>query len=156
MAFVRIIVDGDSLLRQWTDLAPGKTRSSAAAREELLIRLTQYYDATGTPISVVFCAAQPGNDTDEPRSSREVEVLLSRAGQTVDQVVKRVLHRFRPNGEALVVTDNSAASEFDAPPGTVLSDCARFIRALETTLQDLEREITSFNQQERNRFLRAS
>ena len=54
MALVRILVDGYSLLHNWTELAPGKPRYSAAAREELIAALTQYHDACGTPITVIF------------------------------------------------------------------------------------------------------
>jgi len=54
MALARILVDGYSLLHAWTELAPGKPRFSAAAREELIHVLTQYHDMTGTPLTVVF------------------------------------------------------------------------------------------------------
>ena len=54
MALVRILVDGYSLLHNWPHLAPRKARHSAAAREELIHVLTQYRDAIGTPITVVF------------------------------------------------------------------------------------------------------
>ena len=36
MSLVRILVDGYSLLHSWPELAPGKARYSAAAREELV------------------------------------------------------------------------------------------------------------------------
>ena len=39
MALVRILVDGYSLLHDWPELAPGKARHSASAREELIQRL---------------------------------------------------------------------------------------------------------------------
>jgi predicted RNA-binding protein with PIN domain len=56
---VRILVDGYSLLHSWRELAPGKARHSAAAREELIHVLRQYGDAIGTPITVVFDGAGP-------------------------------------------------------------------------------------------------
>jgi hypothetical protein len=34
MPLVRILVDGYSLLHNWPELAPGKARHSAAARDE--------------------------------------------------------------------------------------------------------------------------
>ena len=62
MALVRILVDGYSLLHNWPELAPGKPRHSAAAREELIHWLTRYHDATGTPITIFFVdgARRPG------------------------------------------------------------------------------------------------
>lgn len=59
MALVRILVDGYSLLHNWPELAPGKARHSAAARAELVHVLTQYHDATGTPLTIFLMAAAP-------------------------------------------------------------------------------------------------
>ena len=57
MALVRILVDGYSLLHNWPELAPGRPRHSARARDELVDMLTRYHDATGTPITVFFDGA---------------------------------------------------------------------------------------------------
>ena len=57
MALVRILVDGYSLLHNWPELAPGRARHSAAARDELIRRLTLYQDATGTPVTIFFDGA---------------------------------------------------------------------------------------------------
>ena len=54
MALVRILVDGYSLLHGWPELAPGKPRHSAEARDELVYILTRYHDAVGTPITIFF------------------------------------------------------------------------------------------------------
>ena len=54
VALVRILVDGYSLLHGWPELAPGRPRHSASAREKLVHRLTQYRDAIGTPITIFF------------------------------------------------------------------------------------------------------
>src|SRR6266567_3370333 len=69
MALVRILVDGYSLLHNWPELASGKPRHSAAAREELITQLTQYHDACGTPITIVFDGAGGANDFDRIVSS---------------------------------------------------------------------------------------
>ena len=154
MAYVRILVDGSSLLHQWTDLAPGKARLSAAAREELIIRLTRYYDATGTPITVVFDASLP--DTDALPSNNQVEVLCARTGQTTLQMIERLAHRFHGQGNVLVVSADEVQRQSGALPGAEFTGCQEFVRALETTLEDIERQINQFNQEERNKFLRAS
>jgi predicted RNA-binding protein with PIN domain len=156
MAFVRIIADGHGLLREWTDLAPGQPRLSAAAGEELLLRLTRYYDAIGTPITVVFEGALPGADADEPAAHGDVEVVTTRAGQTTEQLIKRLAYRHRPAGEVLVITDHAAAPGAGGLDGAAVSGCAEFIRTVETTLVDVERKISQFNQEERNKYLRAS
>ena len=87
MALVRILVDGYSLLHGWPELAPGKPRHSAGARDELVYILTRYQDAIGTPITIFFDGggARPGRPKSE--STGHVEVLFSRAGQTADEMI---------------------------------------------------------------------
>src|SRR5688572_18563178 len=85
MAYVRILIDGYnlisawqeyakirrnqgySLLHNWPELAPGKPRHSAAARDELVHVLTRYHDASGTPITLFFDGggAPPGAPKNE-------------------------------------------------------------------------------------------
>src|SRR5262245_46667593 len=128
MALVRILVDGYSLLHHWVNLAPGRPRHSAAAREELIHVLTQYHDASSVPLTIVFDGArtvrEPGETTS---SSRDVEVLYSRAGQTADQIIERAAHRFAEHGEVLVVTDDAMERETVASSGGSVSNCENFV-----------------------------
>src|SRR5690348_11371302 len=94
MALARILVDGYSLLHNWPELAPGRPRHSARAREELIHVLTRYHDATGEPIAVFFDGAGARAGTPAGESNAAVEVLFSRAGQTADQMIERAAHRF--------------------------------------------------------------
>ena len=87
MALVRILVDGYSLLHNWLQLAPGKPRHSAAARDELIRRLTLYRDAIATPITVVFDGSGPRGGKTARTPTPEMEVLYSRAGQTADDII---------------------------------------------------------------------
>src|SRR6266481_6126747 len=111
MALVRILVDGYSLLHSWPELAPRKARHSASARDELIQRLALYQDATGTPITIFFdgAGAPAGTPVVEPTS--KVEVIYARAGQTADDLIERVAHRFTGYGEVLAVTDDFAERE---------------------------------------------
>src|SRR5206468_1345316 len=104
MALARILVDGYSLLHAWEALAPGKPRYSAAARDELISQLTQYYDACGTPITVVFDGASTPQTSSPFPSTPEMEIIYSRPGQSADQLIERAAHRLRDYGEVLVVT----------------------------------------------------
>src|SRR5437868_13480908 len=106
MALVRILIDGYSLLHTWAELAPGKPRHSAAARQELLQRLTLYQDAIGTPITIFFDGGGAPKGTAAALSTPEMEVLYSRSGQTADDMIERATHRFSPYGEVLAVTDD--------------------------------------------------
>jgi hypothetical protein len=157
MALVRILVDGYSLLHSWPELAPGKARFSAAARDELIRVLTLYRDATHTPISIFFDGSSPklGGPSTTP-SSPDVEILFSRAGQTADQMIERAAVRFQPYGEVLAVTDDSAERDTVINLGGMASSCWNFIQTVQNTLAELQDEIKHHNRRERNKFNRRS
>ncbi len=154
MALVRILIDGYSLLHSWPQLAPRKARHSAAAREELIHVLTQYRDAIGTPITVVFDGAGSRRDAREVESRPELEILYSRSGQTADDVIERAAHRLSEFGEVLVVTDDYAERETVLSLGSMASSCQSFIQTIESTLAELERDLKRHNRKERQRFQR--
>ena len=155
MALVRILVDGYSLLHNWPDLAPGRPRHSAAARDELIQRLTKYQDATGTPITIFFDGGgAPIGTPAAPSSSAELEVLYSRSGQTADQMIERAAHRFAQYGEVLAVTDDLAERETVISLGGMASSCWNFIQTVENALAEMADDIKDHNRQERHRFQR--
>lgn len=151
MALVRILVDGYSLLHNWPELARGKARHSAAAREELVRILTQYQDASGTPITIFFDGS--GAPSGVPKNeSRTVEVLFSKAGQTADDLIERAAHRFQPYGEVLAVTDDNAERDTVIALGGSASSCSNFISMVESALSGLAEDVEHYNRTERNRF----
>jgi predicted RNA-binding protein with PIN domain len=150
MALVRILIDGYSLLHNWPELAPGWPRYSAFAREELIRRITQYQDFTGTPVTIFFDGSGKG-PTRIP-ATQEVEVLYSQAGQTADQLIERAAHRFAPYGEVLAVTDDNAERDTVISLGGLASSCWNFIQLVENTLAEQADVIKDHNRQERHRF----
>jgi predicted RNA-binding protein with PIN domain len=155
VALVRILVDGYSLLHGWPELAPGRPRHSAAARDELVQRLTLYQDAAGTPITIFFDGAGARSGNAAASSRPELEVLYSRNGQTADQMIERAAHRFSPYGEVLAVTDDYAERDTVIALGGLASSCASFIQTVENTLADVADDIKIHNRQERHRYRRA-
>jgi predicted RNA-binding protein with PIN domain len=154
MALVRILVDGYSLLHGWPELAPGKARHSAAARDELVHVLTRYHDVIGVPITIFFDGASPRTGPSEVRSTPEVEILFSRTGQTADEMIERVTYRFRSYGEVLAVTDDSAERETVLSLGGTTSSCWNFVQSIQSALADLQNDIKNHNRKERSRFNR--
>src|SRR3954469_10885563 len=153
MGVVRILVDGYSLLHSWPELAPGKARHSAAARDELIHVLTLYRDATHTPITIFFDGSSPKiHGPSQTRSTPELEILFSRAGQTADQMIERAAHRFQPFGEVLAVTDDVAERETVIALGGMAASCWNFIQTIESALAEIQRDIKHHNRQERNKF----
>jgi predicted RNA-binding protein with PIN domain len=154
VALVRILVDGYSLLHNWPELAPGRPRHSAAARDELVQRLTLYQDAARTPITIFFDGAGTPSRASGALSKPELEVLYSRSGQTADHMIERAAHRFGPYGEVLAVTDDHAERDTVIALGGMTSSCANFIQTVENTLGEQADDIKHYNRQERHRFRR--
>jgi len=154
MPLVRILVDGYSLLHCWPELAPGKARHSMAAREELIAVLSQYRDAVGTPITIIFDGAGAPKGTAKPHSTAELEVLYSKAGQTADDLIERVTHRLVPYGEVLVVTDDFAERDTVIALGGSASSCGQFIIQIGNALGELQRDLKRMNARERSQFRR--
>ena len=154
MALVRILVDGYSLLHNWPELAPGRPRHSAAARDELIQCLTKYQDAIETPITIFFDGGGAPSGTQAPFSTSELEVLYSRSSQTADQMIERAAHRFAPYGEVLAVTDDLAERETVIGLGGMASSCWNFIQTVENALAEMADDIKQHNRQERHRFQR--
>jgi len=151
MALVRILVDGYSLLHSWPELAPGQPRHSAAAREELIRRLTLYQDAIHTPITIFFDGSMPkGRGIAAEEGS--VEILYSHAGQTADDMIERAAHRFAPYGEVLAVTNDHAERDTVISLGGMASSCDNFIYDIERTLTELADDIKDYNRREQKRF----
>jgi predicted RNA-binding protein with PIN domain len=154
MALVRILVDGYSLLHSWPELARGKPRHSAAAREELVQVLTQYQDAAGTPITIFFDGSGAPPNVPKHEGSPAIEVLFSRAGQTADDMIERAAHRFQPYGEVLVVTDDHAERDTVIALGGSTASCLNFVTMIESALQALTEDVKQYNRNERNRYKR--
>lgn len=152
MALVRILVDGYSLLHQWPELARGKARHSAAAREELIHVLTQYQDASRTPITIFFDGSGAPTGTPKNESTPSVEVLFSKSGQTADDMIERAAHRFQPYGEVMAVTDDNAERDTVIALGGTVASCLNFITMVESALSDLAADVEQHNRNERNRY----
>ena len=154
MPLVRILVDGYSLLHNWPELAAGRPRHSAAARDELIQRLALYQDATGTPITIFFDGAGAPAGTPAVEATSKVEVIYARAGQTADDLIERVAHRFTGYGEVLAVTDDFAERETVLSLGGMASSCRNFIQTVENALAELADDIKHHNRRERHRYER--
>ncbi len=154
MALVRILVDGYSLLHNWPELAPGRARHSMAARDELIAMLTQYQDAIGTPMTVVFDGGGAPKGTTAARSTPEMEVLYSKAGQTADDIIERVTHRLLRYGEVLVVTDDHAERDTVISLGATTAACDLFITQIHHAIKELRLDLGRLNEREQRAFKR--
>ena len=154
MALVRILVDGFSLLHAWPEVAPRQPRHSAAARDELVHWLTQYQDAIGTPMTIVFDGTNAPSGTPKVHSRPELEILYSPAGRTADDLIERATHRLLDFGDVLVVTDDNAERETVLSLGGMTAGCTVFITDLKSALGEMTLDLQYLNRRERHRFHR--
>lgn len=152
MPLVRILVDGYSLLHRWPELAPGRPRHSAVAREALIARLRQYRDASHTPISIIFDGQGAPPGTTRPVSTPDLEILFSSAGRTADDLIERAAVRLKPYGDVLVVTDDFAERDTVTAFGGLVSSCRLFIEQVEDLLRESGEDLQRWNRREQERF----
>lgn len=153
MALARILVDGYSLLHAWPELAEGRARHSAPARQALVTMLTQYQDAIGTPVTVVFDGSGAPPGTPRNNEPHAVEVLFSRDGRSADDVIERVTPRLLEYGDVLVVTNDHAVRDTVTGFGGRAVPCEVFIQQLAEALDALQAEIQRHNRRQRTRFV---
>ncbi|MDB6053693.1 MAG: hypothetical protein JWN25_1216 [Verrucomicrobiales bacterium] len=152
MAVVRILVDGYSLLHEWTEIARGLPRFSAQAREELVQKMTLYQDAVNIPITIVFDGAGAYTTLAHAEIKTDVEILYSRTGLTADAIIERVAHRMKPYGEVLAVTDDHAERDTVVSLGGISTSCLGFIQEVENTLADLGQTMKQINEREKRSY----
>ena len=73
---------------------------------------------------------------------------------TADDVIERAAHRLGEFGEVLVVTDDYAERDTVLSLGSLASSCLSFIRTIESTLAESQRDLKHHNRKERQRFQR--
>lgn len=152
MPLVRILVDGYSLLHSWPEIAPGKARHSAAARDELIHVLTRYRDAITTPITIIFDGSRAPTGTPKAHSTPELEVLYSGVGNTADDLIERAAYRMKEYGEVMVVTDDYAERDTVINFGASAASCANFINMVHSALDDLQTDVETYNRRELTRY----
>jgi predicted RNA-binding protein with PIN domain len=111
-----LIVDGHSVIFAWPELRKLHTRRTALARLELVKRLTQYQDASGVRVVVVFDGR--GEATSEDSNKEGIQVFYSATGQTADHVVERLVAKYAGKHQITVATsdhlEQQTASSFGA------------------------------------------
>lgn len=156
MSLVRILVDGYSLLHNWPELAPGCPRHSARAREALIRKLTHYQDAVGTAVTVFFDGQGAPSGTPQAPSTREVEILYSRSGQTADEMIERAAHRFQAYGQVLAVTDDTTERDVVIGLGGMVQGCLGFISTVNAALAGMTVDVQKHNRAEQRRYRRST
>lgn len=155
MAYVRVLIDGYSLLHAWPEVAKGQARHSATAREALIQILQRYADTIPAPVTLVFDGGGAPPNTPKPAPASPLEILYSGAGQTADDVIERVANRLRPFGDFMVVTNDFAERETVFSLGGMAVSCENFIKEVEGALAEFQSDLKRYNRQEVGRYKRS-
>ena len=135
-----LLVDGHSVIFAWEDLRKIHSRRTAAARDELIRRLTAYQDTTGVRVVAVFDGKGAGaNEAGEPGG---IQVFYSGAGQTADEIVERLVAKYAPRYEMTVATDDHLERQTAEAFGAVAISTGHLRALLGEAEGELTRRIT--------------
>jgi predicted RNA-binding protein with PIN domain len=114
--FDYLIVDGHSIIFAWPELRKLHQRRTSLAREALTKKLRDYQDWTGVRTVVVFDGKGPKiSEVSEPG---EIQIFYSRAGQSADAVIERLVSNYASQFRVTVATNDyleeQTASAFGA------------------------------------------
>lgn len=99
-----LIVDGHSVIFTWPELRALHNRRTSLAREELIKLLTEYQDASGVRVVVVFDGK--GAKMNEDSAPGGIQIFYSAAGQTADAIVERLVAKYASQHEITVATSD--------------------------------------------------
>jgi predicted RNA-binding protein with PIN domain len=99
-----LLVDGHSMIFDWPDLAAMHARNTAAAREELVKRLTGLQDNTEWTVAVVFDGK--GVKASSDGAPHGIAVFYSKSGQTADSIIERLAAKYAKDHEVTVATND--------------------------------------------------
>lgn len=99
-----LLVDGHSMIFDWPDLAAMHARNTAAAREELVKRLTGLQDNTEWTVAVVFDGK--GVKASSDGTPHGIAVFYSQSGQTADSIIERLAAKYARDHEVTVATND--------------------------------------------------
>lgn len=111
-----LLVDGHSVIFAWPELRKLHDRRTSLARDALTRQLRDYQDWTGVRAVVVFDGKQSAiSESCEPG---EVQTFYSRAGQTADSIIERLVSKYASQFRITVATgdylEQETASAFGA------------------------------------------
>ena len=135
-----LIVDGHSMVFAWEDLAELHRRSGAAARDELVRRLTTLQDVSGDRVVVVFDgkgeAVQSAGD-----SVDDLQVFYSPANGTADQVIERLVGKYASQRPITVASRDRAVLDTCSAFGALAISANALLERVELAEGELRRRI---------------
>lgn len=106
-----LIVDGHSVMHAWPELRrrQGAAASRHAAQRELLKRLRDYQDQSGTQVVVVFDGTHAQRS--EEREPQGLQIIYAEAGTTADALIERLAGKYADRHRLQVVSADGMVRE---------------------------------------------
>jgi predicted RNA-binding protein with PIN domain len=92
------------MIFDWDDLATMHGRNTAAAREELVRRLTGLQDNSDWTVAVVFDGV--GVKASSDGTPHGIAVFYSKSGQTADSIIERLAAKYAKDHDVTVATND--------------------------------------------------
>ena len=106
-----LLIDGHSVIHAWPELLREHRVASRRhlARTELLKRLRNLQDMSGTQIVVVFDGARQG--TNEEREPHGLQIIYADPGTTADTIIERLVAKYVAQRPMRVVSADGMVRE---------------------------------------------
>jgi uncharacterized protein len=148
MRIEHILVDGYSIMHQWTELKPARLQSLATGRQALIHLLTQFHDADGRALTVVFDGRSLPRGGEATRTS--IQVVFSKDGQTADAVIERIIGQSPKPQSFLVATDDYAEQNVVEGFGAQTISAQGFHSMVQAEVSDLSQTLETLSLKNRN------
>src|ERR1700759_2969014 len=110
-----LIVDGQRVIFGWEDLRRLHQRRTSLARDELVKRLRDYQDWSGTHVVVVFDGK--GEEITAQADPHGIQIFYSRRGQTADSIIERLAGKYADRYRLTVATSDTLEQQTAAAFG---------------------------------------
>lgn len=134
-----LIVDGHSVIFAWPELRALHARRTALARDALVKALTEYQDASGVRVVVVFDSK--GVSANEQSAPGGIQVFYSAAGQTADSIIERLAAKYAQARDLTVATSDLLEQQTVAAFGALTISAEILRQYLDDAGSDLARRL---------------
>ncbi len=137
-----LIVDGHSVVFGWPELRKLHARRNVLARDELVKILTEYQDASGVRVVVVFDGK--GEKLSEESAPGGIQIFYSASDQTADQIVERLVAKYAGAHEITVATSDHLEQQTATTFGALVVSPEGLRLWLAEARSDLQRRLKKF------------
>ncbi len=139
-----LLVDGHSVIFAWPELRRLHDRRTGAAREALVRTLTDYQDASGVRVVLVF-DGQGARVTEEEEGRDGIQIFYAQAGRTADAIIERLVAKYASIHRLTVATSDRLEAQTAISFGAASCVSAEGLReVLDAAERDFQRRAQEY------------